>query len=32
MPEKLRLNLYYIKHQSFKTDIKIIFDTFKKVF
>lgn len=32
MPEKLKLNLYYIKHQSFKTDIKIIFDTFKKIF
>ena len=32
MPEKLKLNLYYIKHQSFNTDIKIIFDTLKKIF
>ena len=32
MPEKLSLNLYYIKHQSFKTDLKIIIDTLKKIF
>jgi lipopolysaccharide/colanic/teichoic acid biosynthesis glycosyltransferase len=32
MPEKLRLNLYYIEHQSFSTDIKIILDTLKKIF
>ena len=32
MPVKLKLNLYYIKHQSFVTDFKIIKDTFKKIF
>src|ERR1017187_10181373 len=32
MPEKLKLNLYYIENQSFITDLKIILDTFKKIF
>jgi len=32
MPLKLKFNLYYIKHQSFITDFKIIIDTFKKIF
>jgi len=30
MPEKLSINLYYIKHQNFFYDLKIIFQTFTK--
>lgn len=32
MPEKLRLNLKYISEKSLKTDVKIIFNTLKKIF
>lgn len=32
MPEKLRLNLKYIKNQSLITDFKILFLTIKKIF
>jgi len=32
MPEKLKLNLNYIKEQGFSTDIKIIFKTLKSIF
>ena len=31
MPEKLQLNLKYIKQQSFSTDIKLIFKTIGKI-
>jgi lipopolysaccharide/colanic/teichoic acid biosynthesis glycosyltransferase len=31
MPQKLRLNLQYIKDQSFFTDVKIIFKTIAKI-
>ncbi|HPQ09367.1 MAG TPA: sugar transferase [Bacteroidia bacterium] len=30
MPEKLSINLHYIKHQNFIYDLKIIFQTFTK--
>jgi lipopolysaccharide/colanic/teichoic acid biosynthesis glycosyltransferase len=32
MPAKLRLNLKYIQEQSLVTDLRIIFQTLKKVF
>lgn len=32
MPEKLKLNLKYIKSQSIKNDVKIIFKTIGKIF
>ena len=32
MPDKLAINLEYIRHQSFMGDIKIIFNTLFKIF
>ena len=32
MPDKLTINLEYIRHQSFMGDIKIIFNTLFKIF
>jgi len=32
MPAKLKLNLKYIREQSFMTDVKIIFKTVRKIF
>ena len=32
MPRKLELNIEYVKSASFKTDLKLIFKTFRKVY